>query len=99
VLAWIFFRAKNVQEAWAYLHAITTNSFSGHDVYEFLPLLFVLIPFHFLEWINRNSNNGVFLSSFRLNPTVRMAIEMIMAILIIDCFYSLDHEQFIYFQF
>jgi hypothetical protein len=35
----------------------------------------------------------------RLNPTARMAIEMIMAILIIDCFYSLDHEQFIYFQF
>jgi hypothetical protein len=88
-----------VQEAWAYLHAIATNSFGGHDVYEFLPLLFVLIPFHFLEWINRNSNNGVFLSSLRLNPTARMAIEMIMAILIIDCFYSLDHEQFIYFQF
>jgi len=87
VLAWIFFRAKNVQEAWAYLHAMTTNSFTGQDVYSFLPLLLVLIPFHFMEWLNRNSNNGVFLSSFRLNPTVRMAIEMI------------DHEQFIYFQF
>lgn len=99
VLAWIFFRAKNVQEAWAYLHAITTNSFSGQDVYDFLPLLLVLIPFHFMEWLNRNSNNGVFLSAFRLKPSVRMAIEMIMAILIIDCFYSLDHEQFIYFQF
>ena len=99
VLAWIFFRAKNVNEAWGYLHAMASNSFSGNDVYDFLPLLFVLIPFHFMEWLNRNSNNGVFLSSYRLSSNVRLAIEMIMAILIIDCFYSLDHEQFIYFQF
>ena len=99
VLAWIFFRAKNVNEAWGYLHAMASNSFSGNDVYDFLPLLLVLIPFHFMEWLNRNSNNGVFLSSYRLSSNVRLAIEMIMAILIIDCFYSLDHEQFIYFQF
>jgi hypothetical protein len=30
---------------------------------------------------------------------LRMALELILALLIIDCFYTLDHEQFIYFQF
>ena len=99
VLAWIFFRAKNVTEAWAYLKAIATNSPVGDDVRQFIPLLLLLIPFHFVEWINRNSTNGVFLSNFHLNRTVRLAIELVLALLIIDCYYSLDHEQFIYFQF
>jgi D-alanyl-lipoteichoic acid acyltransferase DltB (MBOAT superfamily) len=99
VFAWIFFRAKNMTEAWSYIHAVATHPFSGNDVKNFLPLLFVLIPFHFMEWLNRHSANGVFLSAFQLNRNLRLAIEMILALLIIDCFYSLDHEQFIYFQF
>lgn len=99
VFAWIFFRAKNMNEAWSYIHAVATHPFGGNDVKKFLPLLFVLIPFHFMEWINRHSTNGVFLSAFQLNRNLRLAIEMILALLIIDCFYSLDHEQFIYFQF
>jgi alginate O-acetyltransferase complex protein AlgI len=99
VLAWIFFRAKNVTEAWAYIKAITAHSFAGEDVRQFLPLLLLLIPFHLVEWLNRNSTNGVFLSSFRINSTIRLAIELVLALLIIDCYYSLDHEQFIYFQF
>jgi len=99
VIAWIFFRAKDVQEAFGYIHAIASNSFHGSDTIKFLPVLFVLIPFQLLEWFNRESTNGVFLSSFALNRNLRLAIEMIMALLIIDCFYTLDHEQFIYFQF
>jgi D-alanyl-lipoteichoic acid acyltransferase DltB (MBOAT superfamily) len=99
VLAWIFFRAKDVHEAFGYLHAIGSNSFSGSDTMKFLPILILLIPFQLLEWLNRKSTNGVFLSGFTFNRNVRLAIEMIMALLIIDCFYTLDHEQFIYFQF
>ena len=97
--AWIFFRAKNLHEAWGYIHASITHSFSGNDVKQFLPLLLVLIPFHTLEWINQKSDNGVLLSCFQLSKPLRLAIEMILALLIIDCYYSLNHEQFIYFQF
>jgi hypothetical protein len=98
-LAWIFFRAKDVQEAFGYLQAMASHSFLGSDTSKFLPILLLLIPFQLLEWINRQSANGVFLSGFTINRTMRLAIEMIMALLIIDCYYTLDHEQFIYFQF
>lgn len=99
VFAWIFFRAKDVHEALAYLHSMGAHGFSGSDNARFLPLLILLIPFYAIEWINRRSENGVFLSGFAIHRNVRLVIEMIMALLIIDCFYTLDHEQFIYFQF
>jgi alginate O-acetyltransferase complex protein AlgI len=99
VFAWIFFRAKDVQEAFGYLQAMASHSFLGSDTSKFLPILLLLIPFQLIEWINRQSANGVFLSGFTINRTMRLAIEMIMALLIIDCYYTLDHEQFIYFQF
>ena len=99
VFAWIFFRAKDVQEAFGYLQAMASHSFLGSDTSTFLRILLLLIPFQLIEWINRQSANGVFLSGFTINRTMRLAIEMIMALLIIDCYYTLDHEQFIYFQF
>jgi alginate O-acetyltransferase complex protein AlgI len=99
VLAWIFFRAQHVSEAWGYLRAIGQNPLATSDALRFLPLLLLLIPFHTLEWINRNSPDGVLLSAYKLRATTRLAIEMVLALLIIDCFYSLNHEQFIYFQF
>ncbi len=99
VLAWIFFRAKNVTEAWNYIFAIGENQFVASDTLRFLNLLILLIPFHMLEWFNRSSSNGVLLSEYSLRKPLRLAIEMVLALLIIDCFYSLNHEQFIYFQF
>jgi D-alanyl-lipoteichoic acid acyltransferase DltB (MBOAT superfamily) len=97
--ALIFFRSPSVTEAWNYVFCIGKNTFSAADNLNFLHLLFVLIPFHILEWVNRDSTDGVLLSQFKFHPLTRLAIEIAMALLIIDCFYSLDHEQFIYFQF
>jgi D-alanyl-lipoteichoic acid acyltransferase DltB (MBOAT superfamily) len=99
VFAWIFFRANNVEEAFGYLKAMTSHSILGSDTSKFLPILLLLVPFQAIEWINRHSTNGVFLSGISIHRNVRLAIEMIMALLIIDCFYTLNHEQFIYFQF
>lgn len=98
-LALIFFRAKNVQQALLFIQGIVCNPALGQDLYYFLPVLLIIVPFHALEWINRDSSNGVLFSGFKINPSVRLTIDLIMALLIIDCFYSLDHEQFIYFQF
>jgi alginate O-acetyltransferase complex protein AlgI len=97
--ALIFFRSPSVSEAWNYVFCIGKNTFSAGDSLSFLHLLFLLIPFHILEWVNRHSTDGALLSHFKLHPLTRIAIEMAMALLIIDCFYSLNHEQFIYFQF
>ena len=98
-IAWVFFRAANVHEAFSYLGAIFTHSFISPDLMKFLPATFIILPFLILEWINRKSHNGVVLSGYNIRPVYRMALELILALLIIDCFYTLDHEQFIYFQF
>jgi alginate O-acetyltransferase complex protein AlgI len=98
-IAWVFFRAANVQEAFGYLGSVFSHSFISGDIQKFLPVAIVIIPFLILEWINRKSHNGVLLSAYSIKPGLRMALELILALLIIDCFYTLDHEQFIYFQF
>jgi len=99
VIAWIFFRANTAGEAFNYIHAIVSHTFYTSDAFKFLPLLLLLIPFQLFEWINRNSTDGVILSAYPIHRYVRLAVELAMAILIIDCYYTLDHEQFIYFQF
>ncbi len=97
--AWVFFRAANVNEAFAYIADIFTQPFLGQDAKSFLRLGILIIPFLLLEWFNRYSSEGVIFSSYNIKPSVRLAIELVLAVLIIDCFYTLDHEQFIYFQF
>jgi alginate O-acetyltransferase complex protein AlgI len=98
-LAWIFFRAANVSEAFAYISDIATQPLFASDTKAFLKLAILIIPFLLLEWFNRKSTEGVIFSSYNIKPSVRLAIELVLAVLIIDCFYTLDHEQFIYFQF
>jgi alginate O-acetyltransferase complex protein AlgI len=99
VVAWIFFRSETAAEAGEYIHSMFSNKFFSADTTKFLPLLLLIIPFQIFEWLNRNSINGAVLSTVSLNRYVRMALEMAIAMLIIDCYYTLDHEQFIYFQF
>jgi len=98
-IAWVFFRAADVQEAFAYLGSTFSHSFFGSDVKKFLPAALLILPFLVLEWFNRKSHNGVIFSGYPMKPVYRMIVELIMALLIVDSFYTLDHEQFIYFQF
>lgn len=98
-IAWVFFRAADVNEAWHYLSGIVSQPLFGTDVWSFLNLAILIIPFCLLEWFNRNCVDGVIFSAQRIKPIYRMAIELVLALLIIDCFYTLNHEQFIYFQF
>jgi len=99
VIAWIFFRAKNAAEAFDYLGAIASHQWFSSDALKFLPILLLLIPFQIFEWINRNSTTGVLLSAYPIHRYTRLAIEIALTLFIIDCYYTLDHEQFIYFQF
>ena len=99
VIAWVFFRAENVTQAFSYLSGIATHTFASSDVWGFLPLLALLIPFHLLEYVNRGSENVVLLENVAVPKFWKRALELALALLIIDCFYTLNHEQFIYFQF
>jgi alginate O-acetyltransferase complex protein AlgI len=98
-IAWVFFRAANVDEAFSYLASIVTQPMFGADAKKFVMISFILIPFALFEWFNRHSTEGVIFSHTKMKPQVRFAIELVLALLIVDCFYTLNHEQFIYFQF
>jgi alginate O-acetyltransferase complex protein AlgI len=98
-LAWVFFRAKDVSEAVAYLNAICTQPFWSKDTLDYLQLCFLIVPFVIFEWINRRNENHILLYDRKIHPLTRFAIELVLVCLIVDAYYTIDHGQFIYFQF
>ena len=98
-VAWVFFRAADTETAFDLLSAIFINGIVGSSNFDFAHLFILLIPFQFFEYINRNNTNGVPLSQYSLNRFWRISMDTFFVLLIVDCYYSLNHEQFIYFQF
>jgi hypothetical protein len=88
-----------VHHALAYIGTIASNEFIRSDTPGFLTSFVLIIPFVAIEWWNRRSTDGVIFSGTRMRPEYRMIVELVLALLIVDCFYTLNHEQFIYFQF
>ncbi len=97
--AWIFFRAKNIDQAFEFIKAIYANAFIGKETIQFAASFILIIPFVVFEYFNRKSNEGVVLSYYQIRPIYRTIIELILALLIVDGYYTLNHDQFIYFQF
>lgn len=98
-IAWVFFRAPDTETAFQLLTSIATNGFSGDSNADFFHLFILLIPFQIFEYINRHNTSGVPLSQLHLNRPWRIVMDTFFVLLIVDCYYSLNHEQFIYFQF
>ena len=95
-IAWVFFRAKTVTDAFLYLKGIVTNgNFSSQYLdnerynYEMLLMLFVFV---FVEWQNKTKVEPI---SGRF-ATLKMAA--CLAAIIMLGTYS-DYKEFIYFQF
>lgn len=99
LIAWIFFRANNISHAIIYLKGIFDVSlFSTPSI---LPttLLFLLSMFIIIEWVQREKEHGLELSTGLLsnNYVLRWAY-YIFLILIIFTFGG-NQQEFIYFQF
>jgi alginate O-acetyltransferase complex protein AlgI len=95
-VAWVFFRAKTITDAFLYLKRIVTNGeftsqYLVNERYNYELLLMVAV-FVLVEWNNRTKEEPI---SGRYN-TIKMAL----AIVAIIAFgtYS-DYKEFIYFQF
>lgn len=96
-LAWIFFRAKNVLEAFLYIKQIFKFNFSKGIEYLSIErysveILLLLVFFILIEWFSRN-NQHPFFGKFK---SIKMSLILIM--LIIFGVYSQAND-FIYFQF
>jgi len=101
VLAWIFFRAENIEHAWTYLSTIFSKSlfsiphFTGMRTA--LTTLILISIFVIVEWLGRNEQYAIAKLGFEWKKPIRYA--MYYSIIIAIIIFMGDKQQFIYFQF
>lgn len=106
VVAWIFFRAQNIEHALSYNY----NLFSGLvDVVNYresyvqlwkvgFPLIFLFIMFITIEWFGRHETFALQRISYKIeNSILRKSFYVLIAFIIL--LYSGSKNEFIYFQF
>ncbi len=97
-LAWVFFRAESVGDAWLYLNGIFSANYSLS--LHMRPKAFVflcLVIFGLIEWWTRNSD---FATHIKQIPYKKLRYPIYVAIVIlIGIFGSFNETEFIYFQF
>lgn len=97
VIAWIFFRADRLQDAFSYLNGMFSKSFfSFPSVFPGLTIVFVGL-FFFIEWIGRNHFHALAYICIDLKWYFRWGI-YISIIFIIQMFGG-DQNEFIYYRF
>ncbi len=96
-LAWVFFRADNVQHAWTYLANMASPSLfknPGMGGKLFSPFIYIGLML-LIEWFNRRESHG--LAKAGNKKWLRWALYIFLALL---CLYQYEEKQdFIYFQF
>ena len=94
-MAWVFFRADTVGEAWGYLSGMMTHSFMGGFKLGTYALSFVLIAILIsMEWMMR----GEQVFNFR-RPILRYSSYSMIVGLILFYGVFFNPQDFIYFQF
>ena len=101
VLAWIFFRAEDLNHAFNYISEIFSlslfsfpSNFGGGKA---LLTLALIVVFMLIEWLQRDKQHTLDLSLIRGGRYVRWGIYLIIILAIIS--FSGQQQEFIYFQF
>jgi alginate O-acetyltransferase complex protein AlgI len=96
VLAWIFFRADSISQAFLYIGKIFSKSLiaapKGSGATLIVPLLLILV---LVEWLQRDKQHG--LEDLKMHFVLRWTVYIIICVLCIA--YFQQNQQFIYFQF
>ena len=101
VLAWVFFRAENIDHAWRYLKGIFSKSllsmpdFNGKE--GALITLLIIAVFLVFEWIGRFDEFALERIGLTWPTTVRLGLYYLLVLTIL--WYSGGEQEFIYFQF
>ena len=97
-LAWIFFRAGSINQAFSYIEKIFDKSLftvpEGSGMKIILPLLLFFI---IVEWLGRRQEYAIEHLSIRINKPLRWVIYY--AIIFLIVWFSGKEQQFIYLQF
>lgn len=100
VIAWIFFRAKNVGHAMQYIFDIFKNpkSFFMWSVYwEYSTIIALLLLFVFIEWLGRENKYAIESISLKWKKPFRYILYY--AFIFAIFWFGGKEQQFIYFQF
>lgn len=101
VLAWIFFRAENLEHAWTYLSTIFSKSILTipHFSARKYALIIILITFLFsiVEWFGKDDQYAIAKLGLNWNKFVRWIFYCLLAV--ITLLFSGQKHDFIYFQF
>lgn len=95
VIAWIFFRSKNVEAAFDYIYRMFSNSLFEFPELPPIVLIFFILILFFVEWINRAHEHalGRVSKSRVMNWICYLLLSYIIA------FFMGEKNSFIYFQF
>ena len=97
VLAWIFFRAKNLGDAFSYLSTIFSRSLmKSPEVLPVIPLVLIVV-FLIIEWLGRTRNFAIEKMAFGHPEFVRWSFYFCLITMVF--IFSGREQQFIYFQF
>ncbi len=99
VIAWVFFRAENIQHAISYLSSIFSSSlFTMPVITSKMMLTLVLIIFFIgIEWVGRTNEYAIEKLGFSKPKFFRVSFYYILIIMIF--LFAGNNQQFIYFQF
>ncbi len=100
VLAWIFFRADNLQHAFSYISDIFSNSLFSMPYFDGVirRSIFILLPVFFLiEWLGREQQYAIAALGIKFHKSIRWT--MYYAIVFAILYFGGIEQQFIYFQF
>lgn len=101
LIAWILFRANNIQHSWEYLSTIFSDSlfhfpdFNGMT--HALITSFLIIAFIIIEWFGRNDQYAIEKHVVSKNKIARWSFYYIIAMIVF--LFGGQQQQFIYFQF
>jgi alginate O-acetyltransferase complex protein AlgI len=94
-LAWIFFRADSIGQAFSYITHILSKSLmsvpKGSDVITFVFTMLLV------EWLQRDKEHGLDFSNSNIPSYVRIIIYYVLIVIIM--LFGGNQEKFIYFQF
>jgi D-alanyl-lipoteichoic acid acyltransferase DltB (MBOAT superfamily) len=97
VLAWIFFRAENLNHAISYLQGLFSSSFFSIPQIKPVSVVVYIFLFIIVEWLGREKKYGIENFGFKWPRIVRWTFYYILIILILS--FSGKEQEFIYFQF
>ena len=96
IIAWIFFRSKNIHSAFSYLGIVFSSSLFSKPLFGYKSIYFMILILLLFEWIQRNKQHALQLKL--KSGFLRWSIYFFIFLLIF--FYGhFGKNQFIYFQF